>query len=65
MTKMNQALRTEFNKEIETLTRTPAAAKMELKNPTTQLENSKGIKQKLEYEWAENLDQIIKEYEKI
>lgn len=45
--KMIKALRTEFNEEIETLKRTPAAVKMELKNPTTQLENSKGIKQKM------------------
>lgn len=46
MMKMIKAWRTEFNEEIETLKRT-AAVKMELKNPTTQLENSKGIKQKM------------------
>ena len=42
MTKMIQVLRTEFNKEIEILKRTQDEMKMELKNPTTYLDNSKG-----------------------
>lgn len=36
-----QDLRMEFNKEIETLKRAQAEMKMDLKNPITQLENSK------------------------
>jgi hypothetical protein len=35
-----QDLKTEFNKEIQTLKRTQAEYNTELKNPITQLENS-------------------------
>ena len=41
MMKTIQDLRTEFNTEIETLMRTQVERKMELKNPVTELENSK------------------------
>lgn len=37
-----QDLETEFNKEIETLRKTQTKMKMELKNPITHQENSRG-----------------------
>lgn len=41
MTETIQYLKMEFNKKIETLKITQAEMNMELKNPITQLENSK------------------------
>jgi hypothetical protein len=41
-------LRTEFNKEIETIKRTPAEMKLKLKTPITVLKNSRDSRNNLD-----------------